>query len=90
MGALIGGFYAAGKLDDPAYFAAMMLSEGEADSVLGGLSTAYPDTIRPALQILPLQEGRTIVSAIYVVVVGGRAYAFLERKSIFKKLALRP
>jgi hypothetical protein len=30
---------------------------GEADAVLGGLTTFYPETIRPALQIIQLEEG---------------------------------
>jgi len=56
------------------YFAAMMLQQGDADAVLGGLTTYYAETLRPALQVLPLEEGRTIVSAVYVVVIGGRSY----------------
>jgi malate dehydrogenase (oxaloacetate-decarboxylating)(NADP+) len=57
-----------------AYFAALMLQQGDAEAVIGGLTTYYPETLRPALQVLPLQEGRTIVSGVYVVVVAGRAY----------------
>ncbi|MCJ7724784.1 MAG: NADP-dependent malic enzyme, partial [Acidimicrobiia bacterium] len=56
------------------YFAAMMLQHDDASAVVGGLNTYYPETLRPALQVLPLQEGRTIVSAYYVVVIGGRSY----------------
>jgi malate dehydrogenase (oxaloacetate-decarboxylating)(NADP+) len=58
----------------PDYFAAMMLCGGDADAVVGGLSASYPETLRPALQVLPLQEGRTIVSAVYLVVIGGDAF----------------
>jgi len=65
---------AANRVADPAYFAAMMLQQGDADAVLGGLSTYYPETLRPALQVLPLEEGRTIVSALYVIVIGGQSY----------------
>jgi malate dehydrogenase (oxaloacetate-decarboxylating)(NADP+) len=56
------------------YFAAMMLRTGDAEAVLGGLNTYYPETLRPALEILPLAEDRTIVSAMYVVAIAGRAY----------------
>ncbi len=59
-------------------YAAMMLQQGDADAVLGGLTTYYADTIRPALQVLPLQEGRTIVSALYIMVVKGRPYFFAD------------
>ncbi|MGH8875092.1 MAG: phosphate acyltransferase, partial [Acidimicrobiia bacterium] len=63
---------------DPNVFAALMVREGAADAVLGGLTTYYPDTIRPALQVLKVQEGRTIVSSVYVVVVHGRPYFFTD------------
>ena len=59
---------------NPNLYAAMMLQQGDADAELGGLTTYYPDTIRPALQVLPLLEGRTIVSAIYAVLVKGHPY----------------
>jgi malate dehydrogenase (oxaloacetate-decarboxylating)(NADP+) len=59
---------------EPNYFGALMLHEDDADAVLGGLTTHYPDTLRPALQVLPLEEGRTIVSALYVVVIDSRPY----------------
>jgi malate dehydrogenase (oxaloacetate-decarboxylating)(NADP+) len=50
------------RVVDHATFAALMVREGAADAVLGGLSTFYPETIRPALQVLPMEAGRTIVS----------------------------
>ncbi|MDH3731767.1 MAG: phosphate acyltransferase, partial [Acidimicrobiia bacterium] len=66
------------SLGDPDYFAAMMAHTGDTDAVLGGLTTNYPATLRPALQILPLDEGRTIVSALYLVVVRGRVFVFAD------------
>jgi malate dehydrogenase (oxaloacetate-decarboxylating)(NADP+) len=66
------------SLADPDYFAAMMAHSGDIDAVLGGLTTYYPATLRPALQILPLEEGRTIVSALYVIVVRGRTFVFAD------------
>ncbi len=65
-------------MTDPDYFAALMLQLGDADAVLGGLTTYYPATLRPALQLLPLEPGRTIVSALYVIVVNGRPYVFAD------------
>jgi malate dehydrogenase (oxaloacetate-decarboxylating)(NADP+) len=59
-------------------FAALMVREGTADAVLGGLNTFYPDTIRPALQVLPMEPNRTIVSSVYVVVVDGSPYFFTD------------
>ncbi len=59
---------------DPNMYACLMVREGAADAVLGGLNTFYPETIRPALQVLKVEEGRSIVSSLYIVVVGGRPY----------------
>jgi malate dehydrogenase (oxaloacetate-decarboxylating)(NADP+) len=66
------------SLRDPDYFAAMMAHSGDADAVLGGLTTNYPATLRPALQVLPLEEGRTIVSALYVMVLRGHTFVFAD------------
>ncbi|GIU91225.1 MAG: bifunctional malic enzyme oxidoreductase/phosphotransacetylase [Acidimicrobiia bacterium] len=63
---------------DPNVFAALMVEQGDADAVLGGLTTFYPETIRPALQIIKLEPGRTIASALYVVVAKGRPYFFTD------------
>jgi malate dehydrogenase (oxaloacetate-decarboxylating)(NADP+) len=46
--------------------------------VLGGLTTFYPETIRPALQIIHLEEGRSIASAVYVVIAKGTPYFFSD------------
>jgi malate dehydrogenase (oxaloacetate-decarboxylating)(NADP+) len=63
---------------DPNMYASLMVREGAADAVLGGLTTFYAETIRPALQVLRVEEGRTIVSSLYVVVVRGAPYFFTD------------
>jgi malate dehydrogenase (oxaloacetate-decarboxylating)(NADP+) len=63
---------------NPDMYAVLMVKEGEAEAVMGGLTTYYADTIRPALQVLPLEPGRTIVSAVYIMIVGGRPYFFAD------------
>ncbi|MDH3250590.1 MAG: phosphate acyltransferase, partial [Acidimicrobiia bacterium] len=63
---------------DPNVFAALMVEQGDADALLGGLTTFYPETIRPALQIIRLEEGRTIASALYVVVTKGTPLFFTD------------
>ncbi len=63
---------------DPNMYASLMVREGTADAVLGGLTTFYAETIRPALQVLRVEEGRTIVSSLYVVVVRGTPYFFTD------------
>jgi malate dehydrogenase (oxaloacetate-decarboxylating)(NADP+) len=63
---------------DPNMYACLMVRQGDADAVLGGLTTNYPETIRPALQVLKVDEGRSIVSSVYIVMVGGRPYFFTD------------
>ncbi len=63
---------------DPNVFAALMVEQGDADALVGGLTTFYPETIRPALQILQLQEGRTIASSVYIVLAHGNPYFFTD------------
>ena len=36
-------------------FGSMMVRLGDADAVIGGLTTHYPDTIRPALQVIAVR-----------------------------------
>ncbi len=63
---------------NPDMYAVMMVKEGEAEALMGGLTTYYAETIRPALQVLPLEPGRTIVSAVYIMIVGGQPYFFAD------------
>ena len=41
---------------NPYYFGAMMVKMGDADGLIGGVNQHYPQTIRPALQMLPLED----------------------------------
>ena len=36
----------------------MMVDQGDADGSISGLTTNYPDTIRPALQVIGAARGR--------------------------------
>ncbi len=66
------------RTEDPNMYACLMVQEGAADAVLGGLTTYYPETLRPALQVIKVEEGRSIVSSVYLVVVKGRPYFFTD------------
>jgi malate dehydrogenase (oxaloacetate-decarboxylating)(NADP+) len=63
---------------DTNVFASLMVEQDDADAVIGGLTTFYPETIRPALQIIKLEPDRTIASAIYVVLAKGTPYFFTD------------
>ncbi len=49
-------------------FAAMMVYKGDADALIGGLTQHYPDTLRPALQVIPVTEGFHRVSGVYMLI----------------------
>ena len=50
-----------------AYFAAMMVKEGQADGLVTGLTTSYGDAIRAPLQIIGTRPGRR-AAGVYIVV----------------------
>jgi malate dehydrogenase (oxaloacetate-decarboxylating)(NADP+) len=53
---------------DRTVFGALMVRRGEADALIGGLTKHYPDTIRPALQVISVRPGLRKVSGIYVLI----------------------
>jgi malate dehydrogenase (oxaloacetate-decarboxylating)(NADP+) len=60
------------------YFGSMMVKLGDADSLVGGLTTYYSDTIRPALQCIGVKEGFRIVSGLYIVLTKRNVYFFAD------------
>jgi len=49
-------------------FASLMVHMGEADALVSGVTQHYPDTIRPALQIIKVREGVHKVSGLYALI----------------------
>ncbi|WP_019987992.1 NADP-dependent malic enzyme [Rudanella lutea] len=49
------------------YFGAMMVESGEADALISGLTRNYPDTIRPALQVIGREPGVKKVAGMYIL-----------------------
>jgi malate dehydrogenase (oxaloacetate-decarboxylating)(NADP+) len=54
-------------MKDRNYFGCMMVETGEADAMISGLSKNYPDTIRPALQVIGMEEGSKSVAGMYIM-----------------------
>jgi malate dehydrogenase (oxaloacetate-decarboxylating)(NADP+) len=46
----------------------MMVREGDADGLISGLTQQYPDTIRPALQIVGKEEGINKIAGLYMMI----------------------
>ena len=49
-------------------FGSMMVRLGDADALIGGLTTHYPDTIRPALQVIDPRPEVRIVAGVYILI----------------------
>ena len=65
-------------LHEPNYYGSMMVETGDADALISGFSTSYPNTIRPALQCIGLKEGFEIVSGMYIVITKKDTYFFSD------------
>ncbi len=49
-------------------FGSLMVHMGDADALVSGITQHYPDTIRPALQIIKLRDGVHRVAGVYALV----------------------
>src|SRR5579883_93567 len=49
-------------------FGSMMVRLGDADALISGLTQHYPETVRPALQVIEVREGQSRVSGVYVLI----------------------
>ncbi len=56
----------------------LMLDAGDADGVISGLTQSYPDTIRPALQIVGTAPGVKRVSGLYILMLKDRTLFFAD------------
>jgi malate dehydrogenase (oxaloacetate-decarboxylating)(NADP+) len=56
------------------YFGSMMLEQGDADGLISGLTQSYPETIRPALQIIDTRPGVHRVSGAYILILNEQVF----------------
>jgi malate dehydrogenase (oxaloacetate-decarboxylating)(NADP+) len=54
-------------MKDRNYFGSMLVETGEADCMISGLSRNYPDTIKPALQVIGTEEGVKKIAGMYIM-----------------------
>jgi malate dehydrogenase (oxaloacetate-decarboxylating)(NADP+) len=50
------------------YFGSCMVARGDADALLSGANLHYPETIRPALQVIGAHPAARVVSGMYMLV----------------------
>jgi malate dehydrogenase (oxaloacetate-decarboxylating)(NADP+) len=63
-------------------FGALMLHMGDADALVAGLAQHYPDTIRPALQVIPVREGLRKVAGLYMLITPHGQIYFLADTTV--------
>ncbi|MDT8441508.1 MAG: NADP-dependent malic enzyme [Desulfuromonadales bacterium] len=60
------------------HFGSMMVLKGDADTLLSGINHHYPETIRPALEVIGKQEGLSKVHGMYMMVTKKEATFFAD------------
>jgi malate dehydrogenase (oxaloacetate-decarboxylating)(NADP+) len=56
----------------------MMVHMGDADGMVSGLTYHYPETIRPALQIIQMMPGVSRVSGLYIILTPDDVFFFAD------------
>lgn len=60
------------------FFAPSMVENGYADAMISGLTTNYPETIRPALRIIGKKKNANIISAMYIMLTKKGPFFFAD------------
>lgn len=63
---------------NPMVLGPMMVKMGDADGFVAGLVHAYPEVIRPALQIHHTRPGVRKAAGVYIMIVDDRVYLFTD------------
>jgi malate dehydrogenase (oxaloacetate-decarboxylating)(NADP+) len=67
---------------NPTTFGSLMVRLGDADALIGGLTTHYPDTIRPALQVIDIRPELKRVAGVYVLITPKSDIYFLADATV--------
>ena len=60
------------------YYGAMMVERGDADTLLSGIDHHYPETIRPALEVIGKKDGLSKVHGAYMMVTKKNVVFFAD------------
>ncbi|MFZ3263263.1 MAG: NADP-dependent malic enzyme [Terriglobales bacterium] len=69
-------------MKDHNVFGSMMVRMGQADALVSGVSQHFPETIRPALQIIGTREGLRRVSGCYLMITKARKLYLLADPTV--------
>jgi malate dehydrogenase (oxaloacetate-decarboxylating)(NADP+) len=65
-------------IKNPIIFGALMVDMGIADCMLSGVRQHYPETIRPALQLIELKDKYSTVCGVFMLILKNKAYFFAD------------
>ena len=65
-------------LRDYFYFGAMMVHQGHADGMVGGVGVSYPEVLTPAVQVIGPREGAKLIAGLYMLEHDHRLYFFAD------------
>jgi malate dehydrogenase (oxaloacetate-decarboxylating)(NADP+) len=65
-------------LRNPTVFGAMMVQRGDADALVAGVSQHYPETMRPALQVIGKDDAVSRVAGLHMMIVKDEVYFFAD------------
>jgi len=70
------------RILNPVTFGSMMVRLNDADAIIGGLTTHYPDTIRPALEVIEVRPEVHKVAGVYVLITAKGDLFFLADATV--------
>ena len=65
-------------VENPNVFGALMVRLGQADALVSGISQHFPDTLRPALQLIGTRDGVTRVAGAFLMIRKDQVYFFAD------------
>jgi len=71
-----------GQMTRALHFAGMMVREGDADALVAGIDSHYPETIRPALQVVGRAENVQHVAGLYMIALPNRKLLFFADATV--------
>jgi len=70
------------NLFKPIYFALSMLRSGDADAVVAGIESNYPEILRPALEVVGVEEGVDRIAGLYMLAFPNRELLFFADTTV--------
>lgn len=66
------------RMHQSSFFGPMLIETGYASAMLSGMTRNYPETIRPALQIIGKKKDASIISGMYIISTKEGPYFFAD------------